>query len=178
MAAKPFNPTVARNAYAYNPETGQITRARNMGFSGRYKIGSTAGSKDGEGYLRVTVAGGTIKAHRLAFALMNKPVPDEVDHINGIRDDNRWANLRGVTRQENQQNASISRRNTSGVTGVGWDRAYGKWHAYIRVDKKLKKLGRFDSLLDAVAARKRADKEHGFHENHGKIMPNISKGCC
>ena len=94
--------------------------------------------------------------------------PNYIDHINGIRNDNRPENLRSVSISENNKNVSKSTRNTSGVVEVYYYANIGKWRADIKYDNKYKHLGCFDKFEDAVLARKKAEIEYGFHENHGR----------
>ena len=102
----------------------------------------------------------------------NGPIPDGmyIDHINHKRDDNRLVNLRLVTRIENQRNMSISKRNSSGFVGVSWSKVHNKWEVRIGVGNGTKDMycGRYDSIDDAVAARKKAELDVGYHKNHGK----------
>ena len=76
----------------------------------------------------------------------------EVDHINGDKLDNRRANLRIVTRAENERNKPIGRRNTSGFKGVCFDKSRGKWRAATKHAGKNVLIGRFDSAEAASAA--------------------------
>jgi len=94
----------------------------------------------------------------------------QVDHINGVRDDNRIVNMRDVSHQDNCRNAARPRTNTSGVSGVVWDKPHKKWRAEIRANGKMKNLGRFAIFDDAVAVRKSAEVEYGYHPNHGRPM--------
>jgi len=94
--------------------------------------------------------------------------PDQIDHVNGVRTDNRIENLRSVTHAENGRNQAIPRNNTSGVMGVARRTRGKKWHAQIKVGGKQIHLGSFDDKDEAIAARAAADIEHGFHENHGR----------
>lgn len=121
------------------------------------------------GYLRVAVSGKRYFAHRIIWLWVHGEWPEgEIDHINGNRADNRIENLRVVDRQGNTRNLAARSDNTSGVTGVSYAKRDGVYLAYITVDKKVRVLGRFDSFDDAVAARKAAEKKHGFHPNHGR----------
>jgi hypothetical protein len=80
--------------------------------------------------MRIQINGKTYQAHRLAFLYMTgKFPPDEVDHINHEPSDNRFVNLRQVTRLENLRNQSLSKNNKSGFTGVSWYGRYSKWVA-------------------------------------------------
>lgn len=81
----------------------------------------------------------------------------QVDHINHNKFDNRKNNLRKCNNSKNQMNKGISKNNTSGVTGVCWNKQKNKWRARINVNKKDINLGFFDNFDDAVAARKQAE---------------------
>jgi len=108
-------------------------------------------------------------AHRVVWAMETGAWPvDHIDHINHDRADNRIANLREVTRVENGKNLSISKLNTSGVTGVCWCKTSQKWHARIVVEKRKIHLGYFDAKKDAINARAAANIKYKFHENHGR----------
>jgi hypothetical protein len=120
------------------------------------------------GYKTGKLLGHYATAHRVAWALHYGFWPEgHVDHINGARHDNRIENLRVVNARENMRNAAKSKRNTSGVTGVCYDRQYAKWRAHITVDRKRVCLGRFDDFEEARKARKAAEQKHGFSERHG-----------
>ncbi len=116
------------------------------------------------GYLYGELLGRPYLAHRIIWYLVHSEMPDEIDHINGDRTDNRLVNLRSVTRKTNCENLARRFKNTSGVTGVCWDRDNKMW--MVRIRKVF--VGRFRSFDDAVAARKAAEKTHHFHENHGR----------
>lgn len=92
----------------------------------------------------------------------------EIDHINHDRSDNRIENLRLVTGGENKKNQSIRKRNKSGFTGVGWHSKAKKWRAEIKSGGVYMYLGLYSSIGDAVNARKMAEIELGFHDNHGR----------
>ncbi len=82
---------------------------------------------------------------------------EQVDHINRDSLDNRRKNLRLATNVQNGQNRSKQRNNTSGYKGVSWDKARGRWRAFIQVGGTHKTLGRFDEMHDAVKARRDAE---------------------
>lgn len=154
----------ARELLSYDPETGILRwRVRR----GPARAGTVTGCDDGKGYLVVGVGGRIYRAHRLAWLIRTGRWPHEIDHINGVRDDNRWCNLREVVRQENGRNQRFRCTNTSGHIGVYWNKQCAKWQAYITVSGQANYLGVFDEIDEAVAARKAAEREHGFHENHG-----------
>lgn len=153
----------------YCPDTGKFTwkvRAAH-----RIQVGDPAGSLNTRlGYIQLRVKSHLFYAHRLAVLYMTGQLQLEkqVDHINGSKADNRWANLRIVDQLDNLRNASRSKANTSGVTGVHWDAAKQKWCARLMKNRKHIFLGYFDTVEEAAQARKDADPEHGFHLNHGR----------
>lgn len=136
----------------------------------RIKKGDVAGTKRRNGYIYVHVDGKITAAHRVVWEMHNGSIPDGmyVDHINHIRDDNRIENLRLVTKIDNAWNITKKKNNTSGVTGVCWNRKKNKWRAQITIFKRNIRLGEFNSFDMAVKARKEAEEFYGFHENHGK----------
>ena len=83
-----------------------------------------------------------------------------VDHINRNPLDNRRSNLRLCIYSENACNSGIQKNNTSGVTGVYYDKIYDRWMAKIGHDGKLIHLGFFDKKKDAIKARKSAEKRY------------------
>lgn len=120
------------------------------------------------GYLRLNYKGKRILAHRLICELMGYDLKNmQVDHINGIRSDNRWCNLRIVSHQENQKNLKQNIRNKSGHTGISWDKKNNKWQVQLTLNKRNMRIGRYNELNDAVIAKRIAYKLAGYHENHG-----------
>lgn len=129
------------------------------------------------GYKYETALGKTLLAHRVAFAVTHDRHPaDQIDHQNGDRADNRIANLREVSNQQNAKNQRRRVTNASGTTGVFWSAAHGKWLAQIRSNGRCYSLGRHDDIEAAIAARKAAEIKLGFHKNHGseQASPEIS----
>ena len=92
---------------------------------------------------------------------------NEIDHRDQDKDNNRFDNLRDVTRQVNSRNHRIQNRNKTGVTGVFYEAKRRKYRASIRVNYKTIHLGRFDSIEDAAKARAAANLKYGFSPNHG-----------
>ena len=120
------------------------------------------------GYHQIRIDQENYTAHRLACLYMTGSFPPlDIDHINGVRDDNRWINIRCVSRAVNHKNRALASNNTSGVTGVKWEKRRCKWIAEIKLDRKVRYLGQFDDFDEAVRVRKAAEKELGFHEHHG-----------
>lgn len=131
------------------------------------KQGFTAIGRDG--YLRGRVFAKLYLAHRVIWCIKTGDWPNsQIDHINHDRADNRFENLREATNSQNSKNLSIFSNNTSGHTGVSFDKSTNKWRARIGLERKLTFLGYFENLDEAVAARKEAEQAMGFHPNHGK----------
>lgn len=131
--------------------------------------GNIAGVLQPQNYLRVQMLDRKYLLHRLAVLHVTGQWPlGEVDHIDGNPQNNRWENLRVVSRAENRRNAARRKDNPSGVTGVAKVIGSHKWRACIRYQGKLVLLGRFDTFAAAVAERKAAEARYGFHENHGQ----------
>jgi hypothetical protein len=83
-----------------------------------------------------------------------------VDHIDRNRFNNRYDNLRWVTRTENNQNKSMQSNNKSGIVGVSLYRRTNKWRASISVNKVSKHLGCFVTKEDAIRARQEAEIQY------------------
>lgn len=120
-------------------------------------------ASDGKGYRQGQICKYHTTAHRVIWAYVHGEWPDCIDHINGNGCDNRLINLRKVSRQENAMNRCQSSR---GRMGVRFNK--GIWEAYIGVDRKIKYLGSFPSEDAALQARRKAERELGFHANHGR----------
>lgn len=125
-------------------------------------------SLNSKGYLTTCICGKGYKVSRLAYAYMTGKWPDEIDHANHVKNDNRWINLSNVSHKENSHNFSISKLNTSGRTGVTWHHHNQKWIAQIGSGKSRTYLGTFVDYDDAVVARKAAEIKYNYHENHGE----------
>lgn len=181
MAPKPLpSPEVLRQLLRYEPETGRLfwlPRAGAMcasaGHQNRWNTlnaGNEAmASFDAHGYRCGRVMSVKMRAHRVIWAMAhNFWPPDQIDHINGDRTDNRLQNLRMATNAQNCRNMKLPKTNSSGVMGVGWYRPYGKWVASIRVSGKVKFLGYFSTITEAAAVRRLAQIEYGYDPGHGQ----------
>lgn len=82
----------------------------------------------------------------------------EVDHIDGCGLNNTRGNLQMLTHADNGRKQRLSRKNTSGYRGVGWDKSRNKWKAYIRVGGRMVKQSRHGTLEEAIAARAAMEK--------------------
>lgn len=121
-----------------------------------------------EGYYCGVVFHKRYLAHRIIWRMCTGDSPEEIDHIDGDRVNNRIDNLRACTRQENMRNLSVKSDNKSGVTGVGRNKRNGKWRVRIYQNGKETSYGEFVSFEDAVEARKQISGMFGYHRNHGK----------
>lgn len=145
----------------YYPETGHFVRRVDTG--GREVSGNVAGTLHPDGYIHIMVLGLIFKAHRLAwFYVHGTWPPDQIDHINRIKDDNRIENLRLATATINNRNITRRKDNGSGVTGVGYEPRTMNWRARISVNGKQIYLGNFSSKEQAIKARQAAEKKYGF----------------
>lgn len=151
----------------YEADTGQLIWKINKGSRG--KAGKEAGSINPDtGYRVVMVDEQKMFAHRMIFLYMTSELPPcDIDHINGDRADNRWSNLRLCSRSENLQNKKNQRNNSSGVKGVYWHKATGKWVGQIKADGIRHSIGYFETLNDAKSAMKEARARlHGEFARH------------
>ena len=178
MAKEP-SVSFLRECFSYNPESGvliwlprpqihfstvRVCKTWHSRFCGK-----EAGVLNQNGYIEVGIQGGLMKAHRIAWAMSYGHYPKgDIDHINGIRNDNRLLNLRDVDRKNNCRNSAIHRNNISGISGVYWHVRDNRWVASINFEGVQKHLGYFPALIDAASARKSAEIEYGYHENHGR----------
>lgn len=172
-----------RAALSYDPETGVLTwKARDPSmfvdgrqtaahncaiWNGKFAGKAALSSPDKRGYLTGNLFSKPAKAHRVIWAIVHSEWPDEVDHINGDPSDNRLSNLRAVSHRENGRNLKLKSNNSTGICGV-WCRPSGRWAATITVAGRSKTIGTFDTVEQAVSARRKAERDHGFHRNHGR----------
>lgn len=156
-------PDELRKLLSYDPVSGILTWRAD---DGRHAALSMAHPK---GYLFGVIRGRTVLAHRAAWAIHHGSWPrNQIDHINGVRTDNRIENLRDVTAFENMRNQKRREDNASGVTGVSWDARRRKWRATIGSRGTYKSLGSFETIEEAARVRAMAEKGLCYHENHGR----------
>ncbi|BAK66879.1 conserved hypothetical protein [Sphingobium sp. SYK-6] len=174
-----ITPELCRQLLRYEPETGKLFwRKRGMEWFSDRRSYSTWNAKYAgreaflvrteDGYLKGLLLRSSFRASRVVWAIVHGVWPKgEIDHINGVKDDNRVANLRDVPRSVNARNRGMRRNNRSGITGVKLDLNSLRWHATIRGNGKNLFLGSFENRVDAIAARKAAEVEFGYSEGHG-----------
>lgn len=161
-----FTQAQIRHLLHYEPDTGTFTW-RNSPKS-RVRIGDIAGCTDSSGYRQISISGKKRLAHRLAWLYVHGYWPTLfIDHINGIRDDNRLANLRECTNQENKHNLHVV-KGVSSHMGVSRNKASGSWQAKISVNNRSIHLGCFESEEAAASAYQAAKAEyHPSAPKHG-----------
>lgn len=151
--------------FNYNPDTGALTYKH---LSKNGAAGEDATTIHNEGYRCVSIGKTQYLAHRIIYMYMTGLLPDQIDHVNHVRNDNTWVNLREVSKRTNSINTSLSKNSSTKVNGVAMHKPTNKYRAYINVDFKQIHLGLFNTIEEATAARAQADLHYGFHTNHGK----------
>lgn len=125
----------------YNPDTGLFT----------YKNNKPAPRGLCKGYLRLTINKNIYYQHRLAWLYMLGSFPiNEIDHINGIRHDNRISNLRDATYRENVQNRKYHREGK--LVGCYFNKKSNKWFSCVTIKNRTYYIGKFDSEKQASEA--------------------------
>lgn len=165
----------------YDPETGVLTwKARTpdmfLGknpdrqcriWNSRFACKPALSSSSNLGYLQGALFGQHCKAHRVIFKLMLGIEAEEVDHLNGDRKDNRWENLRAVSRDANQQNRALRLDNVTGHHGISETDA-GTYRVTFGAEGAKKYIGTFESIDTAIAVRRALEDFWNFHKNHGR----------
>ncbi|MCI1050060.1 HNH endonuclease [Stenotrophomonas maltophilia] len=143
-----------RDKYDYNPDTGVFV------FRAGKKAGMVCGAVHPDGYLLIAVKNKCQRAHRMAWLYVHGEHPaGEIDHINGVRDDNRIANLRVTDRRGNMQNQHGPKKNSRcSSVGVGYRPKTGQYVARIQTVGGRLYLGCFRNELDASNAYQAAKK--------------------
>ena len=156
--------SIERLKFLFSYKDGNIIR--NVAKPPNTKRGDVAGTLNDSGYLLVNVDGNSIRVHKIIWAIHYNEWPKlEIDHINGIRSDNRIENLRLASHSENAQNSFVRCTSRTGIKGVRLRDDTGKYHAYIQINKKIIDLGCYDKIKDAVSARKQAEiKYHPYRK--------------
>jgi hypothetical protein len=180
-----ISPALVKSVLRYEPETGHMywlerdavlfdnTPARSATHRARNWNSAWAGARaftaiSPEGYLRGAIFNKSFSAHRVAWVLAYGRWPtDEIDHINGIRSDNRLVNLREASSTTNKMNSARRLDNKSGVTGVHWCKQQSRWQAEIKKHGKRIHLGFFSDIEKAAEARQKAQAYLGFSVRHG-----------
>jgi hypothetical protein len=137
----------------YDSNTGLFTWIKKN--SGKYK--QFAGWIESKGYVEICISQKRLKAHRWAWFYVHGKLPEQIDHINGIKSDNRLCNLRLVNTKQNHENRGKQKNNTTGFKGV--TKRGNKFVAQITHNKKNIYIGIFESAeLAGNAYNKKAQE--------------------
>lgn len=141
-----------REVLDYDKDSGLFTWKKPTSL--RVSIGEIAGARMAAGYISIGLYGTKHYAHRLAWLHAYGMAPSlHVDHINGVKHDNRLCNLRDVGRSTNLQNMMAKPKSSkSPLFGATFDAGRSKWTAQIKVNGKNIHLGRFETAEEAHAA--------------------------
>ncbi len=182
LALRGLDPAQLRALLRYDPQTGELfwrerplemfveppaaVAAKARKWNARY-AGKPAFTSRTHGYRQGCLLSVYVYAHRVAWAIHHGRWSEQhIDHINGVRDDNRITNLREVRDGGNNRNLKRPVTNSSGAIGVY--RQGRKWWAGITYRRRAYYLGSFETKEAAIAARKAAERRFGFHPNHGR----------
>ena len=145
-----------QQAFDYDPATGIFRNKYTR--NNKTKSGSVAGYAENTGYVRLALHNRRMQAHRVAWYFMTgiDPMSKQIDHIDRVRSNNAWANLRLVTHSQNQVNAPAK----------GWTRYRSRYYAQIRIDGALVSLGGYGTPEEAHEVYK---AKH--IELHGSFSP-------
>ena len=136
-------------------------------FGKKTKVGQKAGSKQSLGYLQVSINKKKYLLQRIIFVMHHGYFPKEVDHINGVKSDNRIENLRDVTRSQNINNKSKPITNTSGTKNVYFHPSRNKWQVKLFIHGVSKSFGYYDDLeLATLVSQEARNKYHGEYACH------------
>lgn len=154
-----------REVLSYDPETGifvWLIRSGESEWNGK-NAGNVAGSVNGHGYVQIKIDGFRYLAHRLAWFYTTGIRPNHfIDHADGVRTNNRIANLRKADDFQNSANSCVRRDNRTGYKGVSYSAANGKYRSAITSNGKRYYLGSFPTAQKAHDAYKAAAiKLHG-----------------
>jgi len=149
---------LVRSLFDYDPETGLLTRKVRRG---RRRAGARAGGVGSRGYANVKIGGRSYRSHRIIWLHVYGRLPTlQVDHVNGVKTDNRLCNLREASAFQQMANRGPRVTSKSGVKGVV--ASGNKWVAAIKVNHRAIALGTFSTLEQAAEAyRKAAAIYHG-----------------
>lgn len=143
----------------YDPESGKFTRLK---AASNHKAGEAAGWLTKDGYRLIKIDGKQYRCGRLVFLYMTGELPLQADHINRIRDDDRWANLRAADNGQNNANKNLQRNNTSGIKCTSWDARRNHWHVRVHIGGKQRHVGYFEDFeLAELAASEARAKAYG-----------------
>ena len=154
-----------RKFFLYDPISGKLTWR--LPTFNNY-VGEEVTSISKQGYYVVNFNKIPRLVHRIIWLYQTGYLPEQVDHIDHDRTNNKWDNLREVSNTENSKNTSVSKNSSTKINGVSFMKSRNKYRASITVNRKQIHLGLFDDIASAIQARADADIKYNFHTNHGK----------
>lgn len=163
-----YDPQSGKLFWKSRPESTFATKKAGLTWNKRFAGQEAFTALRPDGYLGGSINAVNYLAHRIIFKLVHGYDPDQIDHENRDRADNRQHNLIDKNATGNSRNSKLYGNNTSGHAGVIWDKSRSCWRADITIGGRLQYLGRFKDINDAIAARQLAEQQHGFHPNHGR----------
>tara|TARA_R100000951_G_scaffold65450_1_gene55245 strand:+ start:385 stop:927 length:543 start_codon:yes stop_codon:yes gene_type:complete len=177
MISHPISYQKAKELIKYDPETGDLfwlpRNETHIKRPSSLKTWNTRYSNkkittvDSKGYLFCSIFGKQYRAHRIAWLIYYGEWPNIIDHINGIRTDNRIVNMRSVNVHENSLNRGINSKNKSGVFGVYFNTKKSLWCAQMKFNGNTYHLGSSKDFFEAVCLRKSEERKLGFSLTHG-----------
>lgn len=172
-----MTPKIVREYLDYNPETGHMTW-KTKKHSKKVIVGERAGSISTSNRHRVLrLLGRLYPEHRLIWLHYYGSWPtNHIDHDNHDEQDNKIKNLKDVTQRRNNMNSSRRADNSTGQVGVWLNKLnrYKKYMAELSLDGKRVHYSSHYTLEEAITARKSAERDWGFHPNHGIEKPTES----
>jgi hypothetical protein len=136
--------------FSYDENTGELKWEVEKSF--KIRKGHSASTDSGNGYKKVMLNGKNMYVHRIIWAMKYGEFPEQIDHINGIRSDNRLSNLRKADNLLNSHNHHKFRETNSGFRNVYFDKRYGTFRATIYSNGKRIYMGTFITAIDAHKA--------------------------
>jgi hypothetical protein len=168
----PYTQTQLKEIFTYNYDNGSLiwnTRSdRLTAWNDRF-AGQIAGCQLHSGYIQIRLNTRNYRAHRIIFKLIHNKEPEQIDHIDGNRSNNKIENLRAATPKINVRNSSKRKDNTSGITGVRYIGPHrfkpyeARWY-----DDGILKAKSFVTLNEAIEHREREIKKRNYTNRHGK----------
>lgn len=169
-----ITPEYLRQILDYAPDTGELkwlrrtpemfggcAPARCAEWFNANMAGKPAGGIGHKGYRTLEISGRHFLASRVCWAITHgRWPPDQIDHINCIRSDDRLCNLREATAYQNARNKAAGSKNSTGVKGVHFERGKNKYVAQVKLDGRYVFRRRFKTINEAAAAYAEAARHH------------------
>ena len=166
---KPLTQDLLREYLRYC-ESGHLVWNKRPWSKSTAKVGDKVGSLETNGYIRCQIFKNRKLEHQLVFLFFNGYIPKYIDHINGIRDDNRIENLREADKQSNAFNRKSHKNSTSKYKGVSWCKRDKNWQVSYCIGGKRIYIGKFNCEIEAAKAYDNTVRE--YHKEFQKVNIN------